>query len=142
MRRFVFFVLFAISCATTSVPPSEKLAFDYTKAYLGRDTEGMQGLASSQVEHPVPNARYSSLKAIRNCPPQPAKGGPEAQTILVLIGDTQNQYFEAMQVTVAHYGDKWLVIDAHRVSNENGLPQMYSRTCRPVYGTYGTGTSY
>jgi hypothetical protein len=140
MKKLLLALLFA-ACATTQVTPTEKTAFDYTQAFLRRDSANMQEMGMSTVQHPIPSAYYATLKAVRTCPPQKGAGGPEAQSVIVLMGVATNQYFEAMKVTVAHYGDKWLVVDAQRVIAPNGGPQAYTRSCQPVYGTYG-GTSY
>jgi hypothetical protein len=141
MRRLLA-ALFLASCATTQATPTEKTAFDYTQAFLRRDSAQMNSMGTSEVQHPTPSAYYATLKAVRTCPPQGAEGGPEAQAILVLMGATSNQYFEAMKITVAHYGEQWLVVDAQRVMAPTGMPLMYSRSCIPVYGTYGGGGSY
>ena len=139
--RWLYLLCLTAACVT-QVAPSDKLAFDYTQAFLRRDSAGMQTLGTSGVTHPTPSAYYATQKAIRTCPAQPAKGGPEAKTILVLLGSASSQQFEAIQVTVAHYGQQWLVVDAKHVSSENGTPLLYSRACQPIYGTYGKGTSY
>jgi hypothetical protein len=140
--RWFFLLCLTAACATTQVAPSEKLAFDYTQAFLRRDSAGMQALGTASVEHPTPSAYYATRKAIRTCPAQEAKGGPEAKTVLVLLGETSNQQFEALQVTVAHFGQQWLVIDAQHVNGQTGAPLYYSRSCQPVYGTRGGGSSY
>jgi hypothetical protein len=140
--RWFFFLSILMACATTKIAPSEKLAFDYTQAFLRRDSTEMQTLGTSGVKHPIPNAYYATQKAVRTCPPQSTKGGPEAATILVLVGSTSSQQLEAMQVTVAHYGQQWLVIKAQPVQSQNGAPLLYSRTCQPIYGTPGGGTAY
>ena len=136
MRWFSLLCL-TVACATTQVAPSDKLAFDYTQAYLRRDGAEMQTLGTSGVEHPLPSAFYSTRKAIRTCPAQDAAGGPEAKAILVLLGNPTNQQFVAMKVTVAHYGQQWLVIDAQLVNGPTGVPLIYSRACQPIYGTQG-----
>jgi hypothetical protein len=130
MRWSYLLCIVTIACATTTIAPSEKLAFDYTRAFLRRDSTEMQTLGTAGVEHPTPSAYFSARRVFRTCPVQPTKGGPEAQAILVLLSaGTEDEQFEAIQVTVAHYGEQWLVIDAHAV------PLRYNRACKPIYGT-------
>lgn len=142
MRKFCwlfgFFLLSA--CAQTPLSPAEQVARSYTQAFLRRSVEEMEAMSLSSVKSPTPLFAMSRHKVIRLCPPEPVEG-PEAQRVLVLFGNPEATQFNAMMVIVGHYGEKWLVSQAHLVKSGQGRPMPYNRSCQagaaPSGGTGG-----
>jgi hypothetical protein len=138
MRALLSLLVFAVLGCAPTLGPTEKIASEYTMAFLRRDVESMRGLSIPDAPHPTPNFSFSTLRVVRACPPVALENG-EGQLVIVLFGRTEATSFNAVAVNLRLQDSQWIVYSADLVRNSNGAFTPYSRTCKNTYipGTTG-----